>query len=87
MSNTTSNKPVKKIRVGNVSATIWEQESGFYNATLERNYKDRDGKWKSTNSFSVHDLVVVAKVANMAADAIIALGTAGETDEDLSSAA
>ncbi len=73
MTNTTSTKPVKKIRVGSVSATIWAQEGGFYNATLERNYKDKDGKWKSTNSFSVDDLIVAAKVANLAADAIIAL--------------
>lgn len=73
MTNTDSKKPVRKIRVGSVSATVWAQEGGFYNATLERNYKDKDDKWKSTNSFSVDDLVVAAKVAGMAADAIIAL--------------
>lgn len=73
MTNTDSKKPVEKIRVGSVLATVWAQEGGFYNATLERNYKDKDGKWKSTNSFSVDDLVVAAKVAGMAADAIIAL--------------
>ena len=68
-----SNKPVDKVRIGNVSATIWEQENGFYNATVERNYKDKNGKWQSTNSFSVDDLVVVAKVADKAADRMIVL--------------
>ena len=73
MTNTPTNKPVKKIRVGSVTATIWAQEGGFYTANLERSYKDKEGNWKSTNSFSVDDLVVAAKVATMAADAIIAL--------------
>ncbi len=72
MSNTDSNKPVQKIRVGQVSATIWAQD-GFYTASLERNYKDKDGTWKSTSSFNVDDLVVAAKVADLAADAILAL--------------
>ena len=62
MTNTDSKKPpVRKIRVGSVSATVWAQEGGFYNATLERNYKDKDGHWKSSSSFSVDDLVVAAK--------------------------
>ena len=71
--NTDSNKPVRKIRIGSVSATVWKQEGGFYTASLERNYKDKDGNWKSTHSFSVDDLVVAVKVADLAADAILAL--------------
>ena len=71
---TETNKPVKKIRIGSVSATIWKQEGGlFYTASLERNYKDKDGNWKSTHSFSADDLVLAAKVASLAADAILAL--------------
>ena len=62
------NRPVDKVRVGDISATIWEQENGHYNATLERNCRDRGGKWGSTNAFSEKDLVVVAKVADMAAE-------------------
>ena len=73
MTNTDTNKPVRKIRVGSVTATIWAQEGGFYTANLERSYKDKEGNWKNTNSFSVDDLIVAAKVATMAADAIIAL--------------
>ena len=68
-----TNKPVRKIRIGSVSATVWKQQDGFYTATLERNYKDKDGNWKSTHSFSADDLVVAAKVADLAADAILAL--------------
>jgi hypothetical protein len=67
------NRPVEKVRVGDISATIWEQENGHYNATLERNYRDRGGKWGSTHSFSEKDLLVVAKVADMAAGRISAL--------------
>ena len=73
MIDMSNNKPVKKIRVGSVTATIWAQKDGFYTANLERSYKDKEGNWKTSNSFSVDDLVVAAKVATMAADAIIAL--------------
>lgn len=72
---TNSNKPTRKIRAGNVSATIWEQEGGFYTATLERNYKDKKGHWQSTNSFSVDDLIVAAHVASMAAQVILDLSS------------
>jgi hypothetical protein len=70
------NRPVDKIRVGDISATIWDQKNGFYSATLERNYKDKNGQWQSTNSFSAHDLVVAAKVADMAAERMIELRSA-----------
>lgn len=81
-----SNKPVRKIRIGQVSATIWDQ-NGFYTASLERAYKDRDGKWQSSSTFSVQDLIVVGKVASLAADAILALGADAEPNDALSDAA
>ncbi len=71
--DTTTSKPVKKVRIGSVSAAIWRQQEGFYTATLERSYKDKNGEWQSSQSFMVDDLIVVAKVAEKAADAILAL--------------
>ena len=73
MTTTETKKPAKKIRIGSVSATVWKQQDGFYTATLERNYKDKDDHWKSTSSFPADDLIVAAKVAELAAEAILTL--------------
>ena len=65
-----SNKPVAEVRVGAVKAAIWpnQSDSGVvrYNVTFSRIYKDGEGNWKSTSSFGRDDLLVVAKVADMA---------------------
>lgn len=67
------NKPVKKFRAGGVSATIWENknkvgdtEMTFRTINLERNYKDKDGNWKSTNTMKVSDLQKVKIVCDEA---------------------
>jgi hypothetical protein len=64
------NEPVKKFRIGAVSATIWKNEAegrSFYSTTIVRSYRDRDTEeWKETSSFSHDDLLNVAKVADRA---------------------
>jgi len=57
-------KPVAKFAAGQVSAAIWENEvttkAGktvtMLKATVERRYKDRDGQWKSSGSFSRNEI-------------------------------
>ena len=56
-------RPVAKFRVGQVSAAIWENEitvNGrkvtMLKATVERRFKDKDGQWKSSNSFSRNEI-------------------------------
>jgi hypothetical protein len=56
-------KPVAKFRAGQVSAAIWEKEVSvngrtvtMLKATVERRYKDRDGQWKSSASFSRNEI-------------------------------
>ena len=64
-----SNPPVARIRRGRIQAAIWKQTSetgSFYNFTLERRYKDKDGNYQSASSFSLQDALLVAKVANLA---------------------
>ena len=71
---TTLNQPVHRIRMSRVEAAIWQNrgESGtWYNVTLSRSYKNANDEWKSSDSFSVDDLLVVAKVANEAHSWII----------------
>lgn len=73
------NKPVEKFRDGPVSATIWENrvqnkygELGtFYTISIERNYKDKEDKWKSTSSFRSQDMPKVRFVADKAYEFLV----------------
>lgn len=56
-------KPEQKFRVGNISATVWNNEakrdgkiSQFKTVSFERNYKDKDDEWQTSNSLAVGDL-------------------------------
>ncbi len=68
MSNTP--KPVAKVSLFPITAAIWRNESTegdkFYSVTFERSYRDRDGNWKSANSFNGDELLLLAKVADLA---------------------
>jgi hypothetical protein len=56
-------KPVAKFSAGQVSAAIWENEitvNGrqvtILKATVQRRYRDKDGTWKSSGSFSRNEI-------------------------------
>jgi hypothetical protein len=70
MSDDTQNQPVKKFRIGSVTATIWKNEAegrSFFNTTIARSYRDKETEeWQETNSFSHDDLLNVAQVAERA---------------------
>ena len=62
-------RPVHEIRLGRVKAAIWanETEHGIrHSVTLCRVYKDQGDKWKTTDSFGRDDLLVLAKVSDLA---------------------
>ena len=68
-------KPVDKIRIGRVKATIWRNgtdEQPRHNVTFGRLYKEAD-QWKTTQSFGRNDLLVLAKVADRAHSRIFEL--------------
>ena len=81
-----SNKPVAEVRVGAVKAAIWPNttESGAvrHNVTFSRIYKDAEGNWKSTSSFGRDDLLVVAKVADLAHTKIFEVANGHSADPD-----
>ena len=59
-------KPVKKYNAGSVSCALWDNEIVMdgkkvtvLKATVERRYKDRDGQWKSSGSFSRNEVPLV----------------------------
>ena len=81
MSETETKKPVHEVRLGAIKAAIWanDTQNGVrHNVTLQRLYKDED-EWKSTDSFGRDDLLLVAKVANMAHTWIFQEGKNGST--------
>ena len=68
-------KPISEVRFGRVKAAIWPNETEGrtrHNVTFSRLYKDGD-EWKSTQSFSRNDLLVLAKVADLAHSRIFEL--------------
>lgn len=62
-------KPVKKIQLGSIRATIWENANDkgkpWFNVVVTRSYKDGD-EFKDSNSFSHSDLPVVSKAVDFA---------------------
>ena len=64
-------KPTKKFSAGAIVATVWtnptKDSDGEYNTiSIERNYKDSDGNWKSTTTLRTSDLPKASLVLNKA---------------------
>ena len=83
------NKPEIKFRAGAISATVWQnigqsktgEAVSFRTVSLGRNYKDKDGTWKSTNSLRTGDLPKAALVLTKAYEHIVLKGNDNATEE------
>lgn len=69
--NTTTNRPVHKVRIGGVTAAVWQHEGKpgkgpRFTVTVERSFKTDDGTWSQTGHFGVSDLLGLAKAADLA---------------------
>ena len=85
MANTTSKNrktgesakpPVAKLRIGLLSASIWERTADtgtFHSVTFERRYRDGEGNWKSSHSYTSNDLLALGKAADLAHTKIVEL--------------
>ena len=53
-------QPEKRIQVGSVHAAIFANEGKegrtFRKVTVQKRYKDKDGKWQSASSFTADEL-------------------------------
>ena len=56
-------KPRQKFQAGQVSCAVWENEievngepRTMLKATVSRHYKDREGNWKTSQSFSMNEV-------------------------------
>ena len=68
-----NNKPIETIRHEGLKATIWDNSSDegpFFTATLSRTFKDKDGNYKDSNSYSPSNLLVASHIAQKAFDRI-----------------
>jgi hypothetical protein len=83
MSNNT--KPVAKVQFFPVTAAVWKNETAkgaaVYSVTIERSYKDAQGNWKSSDSLNESDLLLAAKVLDLAHTEIAKLRAADRKDQ------
>jgi len=70
--------PVKKFRAGAVSCALWENKirvngeiKSLLKASIERSYKDSDGVWQSSSSFSRNEIPLAIHCLQKALEAII----------------
>jgi len=71
MTQTTKNQPVENLFDGPLKAAIWanpgkEEGSLRYSVELSRNYKDGQGNWQSSNTYSGAEILRIARLANLA---------------------
>jgi hypothetical protein len=80
------NKPAAQVRLYPITAAIWKNATAkggaFYSVTFSRSYKDAEGKYKEADSYSGSDLLLLAKVADLAHSKVEELRkTDGQADE------
>lgn len=85
--------PVRKIRAGTISCALWRNEVNvagrtvtLLKASVERRFRDSDGVWKSSGSFSRNEIPLVIYCLTQAFDAMVKQDNAEETSEPGSSA-
>ena len=89
--NKETNLPDKKFTTGVVSATVWKNQgktktgavASYNTISLQRRYCDKNGVWKSTNSFRVNDLPKAILVLNKAYEYLALREEADEEDNNM----
>ena len=76
----TQQTPIAKFRAGQVSAALWENEiqtggrtATILKATIQRRYRDTDGNWKSSMSFSRNEIPLAVHCLQKAFEKIVEL--------------
>lgn len=65
---TTNPKPIQKISIGSVTASIWHNTKdggSYYNTTIDHRFKASDG-WMKSSHYRANELLNLAKVALLA---------------------
>ena len=81
----TGQTPVAKFRAGAVATAVWENEVevngrtvNILKATVQRRYKDKEGNWQSSGSFSRNEIPLAVHCLQKAFEKIV------ETQNDAS---
>jgi len=76
-------QPMARFRAGQVSCALWENEiqvngtaKTMLKASVSRRYKDKDGEWKSSQSFSRNEIPLAIYCLERAFEKIIEEETA-----------
>lgn len=68
------NRPVYEERLGNIRLSIWansNERGTYHNVNIVRKYRDADGVYRDTNTFTgLADLALVAEATRIARDFI-----------------
>jgi hypothetical protein len=59
------NQPVKKFRVGSVTASVWLND-GNHSVTIQKSYKDASGEWQNTQTLFQEDVVCAIRALDRA---------------------
>lgn len=88
-----TSKPIQKFRAGQVGCALWENEvtiggekQTILKASVSRRYKDRNGDWKTSQSFSRNEIPLAIFVLFQAFEAMLAAGKKqvdAETSEEV----
>ena len=86
--------PVAKFQAGQVAAALWENQVQIkgktvtlLKATVQRRYKDKDGNWQSSGSFSRNEIPLAIYCLQKVFDKIIEKqkeGSNGDIAEEIS---
>jgi hypothetical protein len=76
----TNKQPAARVRLATLQASIWRNQTPdgkvYYSATFDRRYADKDGTWKNSSNFSTDELLLLAKIADLAHTEIMKLRSA-----------
>lgn len=79
--------PVEKFRAGQVSSAVWEndvsvngQQKTMLKASISKRYRDRDGEWKTSQSFSRDEIPLAIYCLQKAFEAILEKQVAPEDE-------
>ena len=87
-------KPIAKFRAGGVSCALWENDitvngstKTVLKASIQRRYKDSNGNWKSSTSFSRNEIPLAIFCLEKAFEAIVneqsRSNDSSDVDEDM----
>lgn len=74
MMGNTNTAPLARLKAGNVTAALWENKIGketILKASVQKRFQDREGNWKSSNSFARNEIPLAIYCLSKAFEKIV----------------